>query len=355
MELYLRLNMAESAEKEQCDAFRYIIGQDGRDIYNTMAFTESEVDKIDILFAKFEEYCKPRKNIIMERYKFNTRVQRKDETADQYVTELKLIAKNCNFGSLEDELIRDRLVYGTNSERIKERLLRGEEELTLVKALKICRADEQSNKQLKAMNGENEVHTIKKQTAWKAGKDQYKTDGKRKNFAKRDDKQQEFKCKNCGKSHASKQCPAYGKTCFNCGKNNHFSKVCRAKRKVGLVEQDKSKEHLEPLFIGAVNYASSKSNNDDEDEYFKTLVMQDKQIQFKIDTGSQANILPVTMFRSLKDVQLETTAVKLTSYTGEHLPVLGQCYLKYNDKILKFFVVDTKQVYLSWVYKPRKI
>jgi hypothetical protein len=43
----------------------------------------------------------------------------------------------------------------------------------LVKALKICRADEQSNKQLKAMNGENEVHTIKKQTAWKAGKDQY--------------------------------------------------------------------------------------------------------------------------------------------------------------------------------------
>jgi hypothetical protein len=309
-----------------------------------MAFTVHEVDKIDILFAKFEEYCKPRKNIIMERYKFNTRVQRKDETADQYVTELKLIAKNCNFGSLEDELIRDRLVYGTNSERIKERLLRGEEELTLVKALKICREDEQSNKQLKAMNGENEVHTIKKQTAWKAGKDQNKTDGKRKNFAKRDDKQQEFKCQNCGTFHASKQCPAYGKTCFNCGKNNHFSKVCRAKRKVGFVEQDKSKEHLEPLFIGAVNYSPSKSNNNDEDEYFKTLVMQNKQILFKIDTGSQANILPVTTFRRLKDVQLATTAVKLTSYTGEHLPVLGQCYLKCNDKILKFFVVDTKQV-----------
>ena len=73
------------------------------------------------------------------------------------------------------------------------RPLRGEEELTLVKTLKICRADEQSNEQLNAMNGENEVHTIKKQTAWKAGKDQNKTDSKRKNSAKRDDKQQEFK------------------------------------------------------------------------------------------------------------------------------------------------------------------
>ena len=54
---------------------------------NTMAFTEAQVDKIDELFKKFEEYCEPRKNIIMERYKFNTRVQRNDETANQYVTE----------------------------------------------------------------------------------------------------------------------------------------------------------------------------------------------------------------------------------------------------------------------------
>ena len=96
MELYLRLNMADSDEKEQCDAFRYIIGQ--------ITFTSSEKNKIDALFAKFEDYCKPRKNVIMERYKFNTRTQQKDESADQYVTELKLIATNCNFGSLEDEL-----------------------------------------------------------------------------------------------------------------------------------------------------------------------------------------------------------------------------------------------------------
>ena len=232
MELFLRLNMADKDEKEQCDAFRYIIGQDGRDIYNTMTFTLSEVDKIDVLFTKFEDYCKPRKNVIMERYKFNIRVQRKDETADQYVTELKLIAKNCKFGSLEDELIPDRLVYGTNSERVKERLLR-EEELTLNKALKICRADEQSNKQLKVMNAEGEVHAINQLPK---EKEQFKTNAKRKNTAKRDDKQHQStnNCKYCGKSHASKQCPAFGKKCYNCGKNNHFSKVCRKKKVFGV-------------------------------------------------------------------------------------------------------------------------
>jgi hypothetical protein len=115
--------MADNSEKEQSDAFRYIIGQDSRNIYNTMTFMSSEENKIDVLFAKFEDYCKSRKNVIMERYKFNTRVQWKDETAHRYVTELKLIVKNCNFSSLEDELVRDHLVYGTNSERVKERLL----------------------------------------------------------------------------------------------------------------------------------------------------------------------------------------------------------------------------------------
>ena len=105
------------------------------------------------------------------------RTQQKDETAD----ELKLIAKNCNFGSLEDELIRDRLVYGTYSERVKERLLR-EEELTLLKALKICRADEQSNKQLKAMKTEEDVHAICKPKESKVNKDQFKLNAKRKNL-----------------------------------------------------------------------------------------------------------------------------------------------------------------------------
>lgn len=56
-----------------------------------------------MLFAKFDKYSGPRKNTMMERYKFKTGVQEDDETADQYVTELKFVANNCNFVSHEDE------------------------------------------------------------------------------------------------------------------------------------------------------------------------------------------------------------------------------------------------------------
>ncbi len=178
--------MSKASEKEQCAAFRYLIGQDGRDIYNTMAFEKTEIDKIEVLFAKFDEYCEPRKNIIMERYKFNTRVQRKDETADQCVTELKLLAKNCEFGILESELIRDRVVYGIMSERVKERLLR-EQHLTLDRALELCRINEQSEQQMKVLNEEQSVNAIQKQNTKTKG-DRSKLDAGRRREFKHDGK-----------------------------------------------------------------------------------------------------------------------------------------------------------------------
>ena len=66
MELYIQLCLEQKSDKEKCSAFLYIIGQAGRDIYNAMALQENERDKIDILFSKFEEYCKPKQNVTIE-------------------------------------------------------------------------------------------------------------------------------------------------------------------------------------------------------------------------------------------------------------------------------------------------
>ena len=64
--------------------------------------------------------------------------QKSSKTA---LTELQLQANNCEFGALRDELIRDRLVVGIRSDSVRSRLLR-EAELTLHKAIDICRAAE---------------------------------------------------------------------------------------------------------------------------------------------------------------------------------------------------------------------
>merc|ERR1712074_195814 len=50
----------------------------------------------------------------------------------------------------------------------------------------------------------------------------------------RSDYTRSVKCQNCGTQHPAKQCPAFGKTCFGCGKQNHFAKVCRKPKRASL-------------------------------------------------------------------------------------------------------------------------
>ena len=80
-----------------------------------MGCDPDENDKVNDIIRKFDVYILGEVNETMERYKFNTRNQRKDESIDCYVASLKMIVKSCNFCdciSLKDSLICDRLVLG---------------------------------------------------------------------------------------------------------------------------------------------------------------------------------------------------------------------------------------------------
>ena len=59
--------MSGKPEPKNCKAFLYVIGKEGREIFNTFVFPEEEKDKITPLLAKFDNYCIPKKNVTMER------------------------------------------------------------------------------------------------------------------------------------------------------------------------------------------------------------------------------------------------------------------------------------------------
>lgn len=87
--------------------------------------------------------------MIYERYRFNNRKQEQGESISAYVTELRVIAKNCALEEITpDEILRDRLVLGVRDEKVRERLLRIND-LALSKAVDICKAAEQTSQQLK--------------------------------------------------------------------------------------------------------------------------------------------------------------------------------------------------------------
>ena len=142
-----------------------LIGRRGQDIRDTFEF-ETDKDDEDIvtvrmLFQKFEQYCRPKKNLIVEGHRFLTRNQEQSETIDQYVTKLKTLAASCEWGNLKDDLICSRIVSGIVSTRVRERLLR-KPELKLTRAIEICQANELSLRQLKLFDDNKDVGAINK-------------------------------------------------------------------------------------------------------------------------------------------------------------------------------------------------
>ncbi|KAL4719053.1 hypothetical protein ACJJTC_000127 [Scirpophaga incertulas] len=127
----------EKSADVQFNIFLHVVGEQCREIlYQDNGQTISTVEGA---FIKLDGHFKCKKNITVERHRFFSRDQNDDESIDHYVFELRRLSQSCDFNTINDEMIRDRLVCGINSSSIRERLLR-EDDLTLKKALEICRA-----------------------------------------------------------------------------------------------------------------------------------------------------------------------------------------------------------------------
>ena len=107
----------------------------------------------EVILKKMKEYYIGECNETYERYVFNRRDQEPNESVDAYVTctALQKLAKTCNYVSLTDSHIRDRMVVGINDNSASMKLLQTSK-LTLGQCRDICISLQTSARQLKEMN-----------------------------------------------------------------------------------------------------------------------------------------------------------------------------------------------------------
>ena len=89
--------------------FRSVMGEDCLQIFLNLNFGDEEITITSSLSA-LEDYFLPKRNVVYERYVFNSCIQTPEETVDGYVNRLRKLASSCLFGTLTEEMIRDRLV-----------------------------------------------------------------------------------------------------------------------------------------------------------------------------------------------------------------------------------------------------
>ena len=129
------------------------MGKDCLQTFLNLNISAEDRNNVEACITALENYFKSHRNVVYERYVFNSCEQNHGGSVDSYVTRLRKLASSCEFGTVANELIRDKLVTGLNDRGTKRKLLR-EKSLTLYKAVDISRSNEITSKQLEAMKSD---------------------------------------------------------------------------------------------------------------------------------------------------------------------------------------------------------
>ena len=89
--------LADETPEYICSTLRYTFTEETRKIFNTLNLTTEEAKDSTAIITKWETFAKVTVNETMERHTFNTRNQEDGEAFDDFLTELKVLRKNCNF------------------------------------------------------------------------------------------------------------------------------------------------------------------------------------------------------------------------------------------------------------------
>ena len=336
-------------ERVQCCVFLHIAGPETQTIYRQFKFEQEERDKITPLVEAFKRYCEGKKSVTVSRFRFG-RHNQTTETIDIYIAQLRNKIKDCEFGELEESLLRDRIIGGVACDSLREKLLQTED-IDLNKCIKLCQLSEIKATDLSVTTQNTEqqaVDAVTRSNAYAHGRNDTPRQAQksRDRYTRR---QEKTDCDNCGYYHYAGQCPAKGKACNYCSKVGHFAKVCRTRmvqskpvhavhmRQEEAEDPNNIIEMLqdEDLYIGEIKEDGPNS----QDPWYEKLTIHGQTINFKLDTGSQTNIIDRATFNRMSNTTRRPTGCTLTTYAGNRIIPDGETTLKVRQTSLIFHIV----------------
>ena len=118
-------NGSEEAERKR-DVLLSVTGpKEYRLLGSLLAPAKPGEKSYDELVEVLSVHHNPAPSEIVQRYRFHTRMKEPGETVSKYVSELRSLAKACNFGTSLEDMIRNRLVCGVNDDAIQAWIAKG--------------------------------------------------------------------------------------------------------------------------------------------------------------------------------------------------------------------------------------
>lgn len=233
-------------------------------------------------------------------------------------------------------------------------------DLKLQDAESICRAAEATKAQMKGL--QDNVDVIKKNPR------EYGTGKWKMNFNKNKHSHgmaysnNAYNCLKCATKHVAGACPAFGKTCNLCGVKNHYAVGCKNRSRDNVYKGKSKKTETGKSNVHAVS--SNEAGDEDEtdvyidqimlssieNQWIEKVIIDNKPVPFKLDTGAQCNVLPLYWVRKLNISFVETGGStnnnhrSILTYGNNKINILGylilKCVVRNECTNIKFTIVD---------------
>jgi len=364
-ELIFEGPLAELDEARQVRLLLLWVGDKGLEIYNTSPWA-SERDKLKLkpVFEKLEAYTKPQSNHILARFQLRG-LRQGDMTLEEFVTKARILIDDSGYdATFKDELLRDTLVFGISSDKVRKDAIALGNTLTLKQVYDLAKTEESAKEQMRVITGNqdtpHETHAIgshrKPATYHKPSSSQQTPT----HFSKQ--RKFNFKingCFRCGNKHdKSATCPAMHQKCKYCGKIGHFARVCIAKRTkevqeivnnpdyqgqdIHLQEVDSTfscdyevddTSDTEPInvFIGSIDSERKIDSIENHNNriYANVRLNDCHNIKMKVDTGADTCIITTDDLQELPfPITIKKSNSILKGYGGNPIKNLGVTTLK---------------------------
>lgn len=195
------------AENVKVNLFLAVAGPEALRLFDGIEWIGDEGKKLGTVIARFDQHFRPQSSEIMARHKFFKEVQG-TLSIGEYVTNLKQLADQCNFGELRDSLMRDMLILHCRSEKLRECLLR-DPHLDLKKAIEFAKADEEASQNMGTLSRDSALTSVQKGGQSKIPVMKGKSEVKR----------------------TQGQNAGFSGECYGCGKKGHRASDCRSPKK----------------------------------------------------------------------------------------------------------------------------
>ncbi|XP_064463889.1 uncharacterized protein K02A2.6-like [Ornithodoros turicata] len=283
-------------------------------------------------------------NVAVLRHRFRARRQQPGESTQAFVGELRCHAAKCQYGTFEDDAVRDQLLEGTVVPGLRERLLIEGGRLSLSAAVTLATTYEESIKAAKEFQQSGEVQKVDKyrQQERRKGKwpqkeakgaDRQPTGGPKPTLQRAGKQLACYRCGKIGHFANDGNCRAIDKKCRGCGKIGHLIKVCRNSKTINAIQSND--EDIAVLRIG----------DGHANEVYAEVIVEDVSMRLTVDTGSAASLMRQDVYKVNfeRKYPLAPPPRKLVNYSNQKISVTGcfEAKVVFKDKVgtILFYVV----------------